>query len=222
MSMLRALIGLIPLFGLAMPKAAGKDCLVPFSVSIKHADGSLSLISSVGPSDQAGGTAYLAPGDSIVVDLNPNMYCGGIYPRMKVFDACPAPGVASELLYHFPPTSENRHVFRRIGAMYFDIVEIFQYSGTMCLIAYESGVGIIESTDHGGFRPTYSAGVLHMGEHPVGDLEITDATGRLLLKERLSAGKSQIATSPGFAGGVRLAILSNPSGRWVHRFLAID
>ncbi len=220
--MLRALVGLILFSGLAMPKAVGKDCLVPFTVSIKHADGSLSLIASVGPSDQASGTAYLAPGDSIVVDLNPNSYCIGIYPRMKVFDACPAPGVEPELLYHFPFTWENRHVFRHFGAMYFDIVDIFQYSGTVCLTAYESAVGIEDVEAPDDFSVLYADGLIRLGEHSGGELLIADACGRVLLQQQVSAGQLTLPAPPCFAGGVRVALLRTGSARRVRRFVALD
>lgn len=219
----RALLGLLLGAGCGLPAASAKDCLVPFTVSVKRADGSIALVANVSPSSfMVGLTVYLAPGDSIVVDLNQNMYCTGINPRMKVFDACGASDAPGELLHHFPWSVDNRHVFRHLGAAYLDIVDIFQYSGTVCLIAYESAVGIEDAEAADGFSVLYADGLIRLGGHAGGDLVITDASGRVLLQQQVGAGQQSLPAPRGLSGGVRLALLRSGSTSQVRRFVALD
>ncbi len=219
----RALLGLCLGVGSGLPAAFAKDCLVPFTVSIKRADGSIELLANVSPSSfMVGLTVYLTPGDSIVVDLDQNMYCGGIYPRMKVFDACGASDTPGELLHHFPWSVANRHVFRHLGTAYLDIVDIFQYSGTVCLISYESAVGIEDTEAADDFSVHYANGLIRLGGHSGGDLMITDASGRVLFQQQVSGGQETIPAPPGFSGGVRLALLRNASATRVRRFVALE
>ncbi len=202
--------------------AEAKDCLVPFTISVKRADGSISLLASVSPSQSVWPSVGLAPGDSIVVDLNPNNYCAGIYPRLKVMDGCPAPGSGGEVLYHFPWTSENRHVFRIMGSFYLHIDDIFQYSGTACMLTYESAVGMAEEVTVPVFRAIYANGAVQLEGHEEGELVMSDLSGRILFQQYVGRGQVQIIPPPGFAGGLRLAVLHTSSGRMSTRFIAVD
>jgi hypothetical protein len=202
--------------------SVAKDCFVPFTVSVKRADGNVAVLATVSPSQSVWPAVGLAPGDSIVVDLNPNNYCAGIYPRLKVMDGCPAPGSGGEMIYHFPWTSENRHVFRIIGSFYLHIEGLFQYSGNACMLTYESAVGIEDVVPRSIFRAFYANGVIQIEGHEEGDLIISDASGRMLIQQYVPAGHVQLVPPSGFTGGLRLAVLRTRSGRRTTRFMAVD
>jgi len=80
------LVLLVGLVTLVAGESAAKDCLVPFTVSVKRADGGNVVVATVSPSAHLAFDVYLAPGDSVMVDLDQNMHCAEIYPEMTVFE----------------------------------------------------------------------------------------------------------------------------------------
>ncbi|MEO8589324.1 MAG: hypothetical protein ABI432_08160 [Flavobacteriales bacterium] len=204
-----------------------KDCLIPYSIYLKRMDGALSLVGQVLPTSSSAisltATLYLAPGDSILVDLDPNNYCYGYQPPMTIRQGC-GDGIGEQgpILHVLAGSYPHRFVFRSFGDLRLDIEDYFQYSGVACLTVVESAVGVEEAGHSAGlFQPYLAEGVLNLGEHPQGELALFDARGSLLLVRNIGPNEPSIPL-PTNATALVTVILTTANGRSAQRLIVIQ
>lgn len=198
--------------------SAAKQCLIPWTLEVKRANGTLEHVIDVPVSYQSlMASVDLAPGDSLVLDMQPNNYCFPyeVVTTVRQGSSWQDQGPVLAMLGGVPP---YRHTFRFTGALWFDIEGIGPISGTASIHVFEvggdqTGTNMPEIPEEAAssFHPSVQQDLLWLGSNPAGTLHVFDVAGRTVLSTTVPQDAPAISLH-GWASGAFTVVLQYEAG----------
>ncbi len=173
---------------LAAAPCSAKQCVIPWSLEIKRANGTLEHVLDAPPGWQyATANIDLATGDSLVLDMDPNNYChpSDVVMSVRAGDPFEPNG---PLLAELGGSWPYRFTFRLFGDIILDPA-LFTVTAPGYIRVFEVGSPAVETVvpdvprdTAPAFAPVVQDGFLALGGNPAGTLMVLDATGRTVLR----------------------------------------
>ncbi len=216
LSDLRTLLALIAALGLYPFAVSAKDCVVPWSLEVKRVHGEYETVVEISPAFMPVSVEVeLNPGDSLIVDLDPNEYCGWAAKRLTVRQ-----GFMSEsegygpVLHILQGEYPHRFIFREIGELRMAIEQYLIYAGTALITVSESAtslvVGVLDPAREGyDLNVTCSNGLLFLGPETQGRLLVLDLVGRRVLQRDVQRNSGSIPIGSNPAGVYVVVVISD-------------
>lgn len=202
---------------LAALPASAKQCIIPWSLEVKRADGTLEHVLDAPPGWQyVTVNIDLAPGDSIILDMDPNNYCYGSDVVMSVRAGDPYEP-DGPLLMELSGSWPHRIPFRLFGDLILDPA-MFAIAAPGYIRVFEVDAPTIETVvpevprEAGlAFAPVVQNGLLYLGANPPGTLLVLDATGRTVLHTNVPQNAPPMPAQ-GWASGAFTVVLRHEGG----------
>lgn len=194
------------------------DCVAHLQINVKKADGTILPIQTVIAQAHIEQAVFLEPGDSIVVDVNPNGYCTWDLHLVIRDLGCDSAWWtdAGEVLHDVvvPYQAYPAFTFLNTGELQVTVQDA-DYFASACLMVTAGSVGTADvlASSTPPFSPGYSNGLLQLNAHAAGDLQVFDANGRAITMMRIAATDAAIPLpQSGMPPGIYTVLLRTERG----------